>query len=112
VPNPSRPSVRRYAEGKGESGTPLQATGEATPSSAHIFRHNSVRGFLSLGSTLRAGVRGMESDLSRAQRYRVRAAEMQSAATQESDERRRADLVELAAMYERLADSLIGKHTP
>ena len=54
----------------------------------------------------------MESDLIRAQRYRARAAEMQRAATQETNERRRADLVELAAMYERLADSLIGKHTP
>jgi len=52
----------------------------------------------------------MEDDLTRAQHYRVLAAQMRESASGEADEARRKELLDLAAQYERLADKLVGKH--
>jgi hypothetical protein len=51
----------------------------------------------------------MQDDLTRAQRYRVLAAQMSDVARDEADENRRKDLENLADQYRRLADKLIGK---
>jgi hypothetical protein len=50
----------------------------------------------------------MENDLTRAQRYRVLAAQMREAVEGECDLKRRNELLSLAEQYERLADKLIG----
>lgn len=52
----------------------------------------------------------MENDLTRAQRYRALAAQMRETATNETDEKRRQELLDLAAQYQRLADKLIATH--
>jgi hypothetical protein len=51
----------------------------------------------------------MQDDLTRAQRYRVLAAQMSDVARDEADENRRKELESLADQYRRLADKLIGK---
>ena len=52
----------------------------------------------------------MEDELTRAQHYRVRAAEMREASRQESDIKRRTELPELSRQYDRLAEKLIENH--
>jgi hypothetical protein len=52
----------------------------------------------------------MEDDLTRAQHYRSRAAELHENAARETDESRRKQLLELADQYGRLADKLVDKH--
>ena len=52
----------------------------------------------------------MQDDLSRAQHYRVLAAQMRDAAASEEDEKRRQELFDIAAQYDNLADKLVGKH--
>jgi hypothetical protein len=52
----------------------------------------------------------MEDELTRAQHYRVRAAEMREASRQESDIKRRTELLELSNQYDRLAEKLIENH--
>jgi hypothetical protein len=51
----------------------------------------------------------MEDDLSRAQRYRLLAAQMWETAQRESDDKRRRELTNLADQYSVLADRLIAK---
>ena len=52
----------------------------------------------------------MENDLTRAQHYRALATQMRETATNEPDEKRRQELLDLAAQYQRLADKLIATH--
>ncbi|HSC18290.1 MAG TPA: hypothetical protein VLC74_05185 [Rhizomicrobium sp.] len=50
----------------------------------------------------------MENNLTRAQHYRALATQMRETATNEIDEKRRQELLDLAAQYQRLADKLIA----
>jgi len=57
-------------------------------------------------------MRDVHDDLARAQRYRSMAAQFRVNATSETDPAKAKELIELAAQYERMADSLVGKHQP
>jgi hypothetical protein len=63
------------------------------------------------GRVMPKGAR-MEDDLTRAQHYRALATQMRDTATPDMDERRRNELLDLAAQYERLADNLVNKLLP
>ncbi len=52
----------------------------------------------------------MDDELTRAQRYRALAEEMESLARTEPDETRKAELQGLAQQYRKLADKLIDRH--
>jgi hypothetical protein len=52
----------------------------------------------------------MEDELTRAQHYRVRATEMREPTKQETDVKRRTELLELASQYDRLAEKPIENH--
>jgi hypothetical protein len=52
----------------------------------------------------------MQDDLTRAQRYRALAEQMESLAILEPDEARRDELKALAQQYRKLADNLIHRH--
>ena len=52
----------------------------------------------------------MQDDLTRAQHYRSLAFQMRDTAQEETDEKRRTELLELASQYEHLAEKLVGKH--
>jgi len=52
----------------------------------------------------------VEDDLTRAQHYRSMAAQMHESAATEKSEGLRKQLLDLAAQYERLADTLITRH--
>jgi hypothetical protein len=52
----------------------------------------------------------VEDELARAQHYRDLAAQMRKTAEDEPDDKRRADLIELANQYDGLAVKLIQKH--
>jgi hypothetical protein len=52
----------------------------------------------------------MQDELTRAQHYRTLALQMRDTAEREADEKRRQELLDLAAQYEHLAGKLVGKH--